>query len=88
MATQPVRIEADTYQEVQGASRLLGRTPAELLARAWDQFKVTDEFRKEFHHVQQIVASGDLAELTRHLDYQTEEWAEDAAAEIQALRNG
>jgi len=87
MASHPVRVERGTYEEVQGASRLLGRTPGELLARAWDQYKRTDEFREEFHHVQQIIESGDLGELTRHLDERADAWADEAAGEVRALRD-
>lgn len=86
MATQPVRVKEDTYEELQGASRLLGQTPAELLSRAWRLYKESPEFRDEFELARKAFSVGDLNVIADMLEEQSDRWAERAADDIREMR--
>jgi hypothetical protein len=84
--TRPVRVDRETYEELQASSRLLGLTPAGLLRRAWETYKETPEFREQFEWAQKAFAVGDIDALTRMLDEQADRWAESAVSEIRKYR--
>jgi hypothetical protein len=62
----PVRVPDDLYREVQGAARLLGCTPGELLERAWDAYRAGPEFKGDFELAQKALQSGDVGLLADH----------------------
>jgi hypothetical protein len=62
----PVRVPDDLYREVQGAARLLGCTPGELLERAWDAYRAGPELKGDFELAQKALQSGDVGLLADH----------------------
>ena len=79
MATEPLRVQSSTKREVEGLSRVLGVTPADLLTRAWGHYKETPEFRESFTMAQKAFQTGDLERVVEMLDDSRAAWAERAA---------
>lgn len=88
MATAPIRVPESVRGEVQTASRLLGCNASDLLARAWEQFRQSPEFKQEFELAQKAFSVGDLDTIARRLTERGAERAADRAVAVQRLRAG
>jgi len=77
MSSHPVRVPDEVYDEVQNASRLLGQTPGELLARAWETYRQSPEFREDFTYFQKAFSVGDINAVTGRLREQQTQRAEE-----------
>jgi hypothetical protein len=86
MATSPVRVPDAVRGEVFAAARLLGCTPGELLAKAWQSFSTSAEFRHDFQVAQKAFATGDLNAIVDVFDQRGRERAAQSAARLRALR--
>lgn len=86
MPTQPVRVPDGVHSEVQAAARVMGCTPAELLERAWEQYRATPEFRDDFAFAQKAFQVGDLEGLANRLQERGEARAAERAARVRSLR--
>ena len=86
MASHPVRVPDDVYDEAMNAARLLGCTPGELFARAWEAYRETPVFRKDFSLFQQAFAAGDIEAVTNRLREQQAQRAKRRAADSRARR--
>ncbi len=64
MTTQVIRVPQRIHQEVQVASRVTGRTTADLVEKAWSHFKETPQFEAELRNAQEALASGDIERIT------------------------
>lgn len=67
MASQPVRVPDNVYEELQNAARLMDCTPGELLERAWSSYRQTPEFTEDFTAFQKAFAKGDIDAVTERL---------------------
>ena len=86
MATRVVRIEEAAAQETAAAASILGQAQGELLARAWEHYKMTAEFRSTFSAAQKAIATGDLSLIGKELEASAQARAEARAARTRALR--
>ncbi|MGQ0826439.1 MAG: hypothetical protein ACT4OX_15650 [Actinomycetota bacterium] len=86
MASQPVRVPNEVYEEVQNAARLFDCTPGELFARAWESYRESPEFRDDFHTFQKAFASGDIDVVTQRLRERRTQRAADRSASSRARR--
>ncbi|MHB8449300.1 MAG: hypothetical protein ACYDAQ_02360 [Mycobacteriales bacterium] len=86
MTTKVVRIEADAAQESAAAARLLGKSQSELLARAWEQYRLSAEFRSTFQAAQKAIATGDLGVIGEELQAAAKGRAAARAERTRALR--
>ena len=87
MATRPKRVPADVHQEVHAASRLLGRSPAELLESAWRSYRESPQLRGDFELAQKAFAAGDLETITQLLAEKSRARAQRRAARVRELRS-
>lgn len=87
MATRPTRVPEDVHQELQAAARILGRSPGELLERAWHAYRQSHEFRDDFTLAQKAFASGDLDRVSGFLAERGRDRARSRAEGVQALRS-
>jgi hypothetical protein len=67
MASHPVRVPEDVYDEAINAARLLGCTPGELFSRAWEAYRETPAFREDFSFFQKAFGAGDIEAVTGRL---------------------
>src|SRR5438270_412049 len=67
MASHPFGVPDEVYDEVHNASRLFGQTPGELLARAWEAYRQSPEFREDFTYFQKAFSVGDINAVTGRL---------------------
>ena len=86
MGSQPVRVASEVYEEVQQTAQLLGCSSGELLAKAWDVYRQSPEFQKDFTDFQQLVRSGDFAAVTQRLRERRLELAKTQATAAAAAR--
>jgi hypothetical protein len=86
MATNPVRVPAAVHSEVLTAARVLGCSAAELLERAWEEYRQSPAFREEFEQAQKAFSVGDLDHLATWLTEKSSERARRRAAAVSALR--
>lgn len=63
-ATLPVRVPERVHHEVQVASRITGRSAAELIDEAWSLLKQAPDFEADLRASQKALASGDLKTVT------------------------
>lgn len=87
MATRPTRVPDVVHQEVQAAARMLGRSPGELLERAWLAYRQSPEFRDDFTRAQKAFATGDLDRVSGFLAERGRERARARADGVQAQRS-
>lgn len=64
MNTAVVRVPQRVHKEVQAASRVTGRTTAEVFQQAWTSFKATPEFEAELKAAQVALSAGDIETVT------------------------
>lgn len=86
MATSPVRVPEAVHGEVQTAARILGCTAAELMARAWGEYRRSPEFLADFEHAQKAFSVGDLDFVVNRLAEGSAERARTRAERVRALR--
>ena len=82
----PVRVPDDIHQELQGASRLMGCTPGELLAQAWESFRQSPSFRHDLERAQKAFMAGDLSFLASQYRERRHGRARAKAVAVQELR--
>lgn len=82
----PVRVPDQLHQEIQGAARVLGCTPGELLLQAWEVFRQSPSFKHDFEQAQKAFQTGDLTFLADQYRDRRRSKAEAKAAELEALR--
>ena len=86
MASQPVRVPDNVYEELQNAARLMDCTPGELLERAWTSYRQTPEFTDDFTAFQKAFAKGDIDAVTERLRTANAERAARRAEKSRAAR--
>ncbi len=83
----PIRVPDDVHREVQGAARLFGCTPGDLLERAWEAYRKTPEFKGDFELAQKALKAGDVAILADHYRDRRRSRAEAQVAKINRSRS-
>jgi len=58
--TNTVRVTETVHNQVHAASRLLGESVSDLLAKAWEQFAQSPAFARDFEEAQKAFSVGDL----------------------------
>lgn len=86
MATKPIRVPESVHAEVHAAARLLGCNAADLLARAWEAYRHSPEFRSEFEFAQKALSVGDIDAVAHRLHEQAAERAKRRADAVRSLR--
>ena len=86
MATNPIRVPESVHGEVHAAARLLGCNAADLLARAWEAYRQSPEFRSEFEFAQEALSVGDIDAVAHRLHEQAAQRAKSRASAVQAMR--
>ncbi len=64
MSTKPVRVTQKVHGEVRTAAQILGSSPSDLLAEAWDLYTNNAAFRERFELARKTFAKGDLQAVT------------------------
>ncbi len=87
MPTAPVRVTQGVHEEVTAAARLLGCSPAELLERAWNDFRSSPAFQGDFDRVRSAFVQGDLDQVVSQMRVRSQRRAQQRAQAAAALQN-
>jgi len=64
MSSAVVRVPDRVQEEIQTASRVMGRSAGSILEEAWNRFKDSAEFEAELQEAQEVLTGGNIEEIT------------------------
>ena len=85
--TTTIRAPKETADELVAAAQLFACTTAELVHAAWQAYRVSPEFAKQFSDAQAAFAAGDLDSIAERLNESRRARAEAKVLRVRGLRS-